>query len=85
MSDTYKAPESLNRIQAAALGLGGIGILACLAGMYLQPEQALRGWLLGFIFWAGIGFGGLGILLLQYVTGGAWGVVPFFPAGGQID
>jgi len=75
MSDTYKAPESLNRLQTAALGIGGIGILACFAGMYLQPEQALRGWLLGFIFWAGIGFGGLGILLLQYLTGGAWGVV----------
>lgn len=75
MSDTYQAPDSLNRLQTAALGIGGLGVLACLAGMFLQPEQALRGWLLGFIFWAGIGFGGLGILLLQYVTGGAWGVV----------
>ncbi len=75
MSDTYKAPKSLDRLQTASLGIGGIGVLACFAGMYLQPEQALRGWLLGFIFWAGIGIGGLGILLLQYVTGGAWGVV----------
>ncbi|REJ79404.1 MAG: hypothetical protein DWQ47_01300 [Acidobacteria bacterium] len=75
MSDTYQAPESLNRMQTAALGVGGIGVLVSLAGMFLQPEPALRGWLLGFIFWAGIGFGGLGILLLQYVTGGAWGVV----------
>lgn len=75
MSENYKVPESFNRFQTAALGVGGLGVVACIIGMFIQPEQALRGWLLGFIFWAGIGIGGLGILLLQYVTGGAWGVV----------
>jgi hypothetical protein len=38
-------------------------------------EQGLRSWLLGFIFWGGITFGGIGITMLQYLTGGAWGVV----------
>ena len=38
-------------------------------------EQALRSWLLGFVFWAGIGIGCLGILMTQYLTGGAWGVI----------
>ena len=41
MSDTYKAPESLNRFQTAALGIGGLGVIACLAGMYLQPEAGM--------------------------------------------
>ncbi|NNE65840.1 MAG: hypothetical protein HKN33_04680 [Pyrinomonadaceae bacterium] len=75
-TDTYNAPKSLNRWQSIALGAGGIGVIVWLVG-YLtgNEEEALRGWLLGFIFWAGIAIGGLGILMLQYVTGGAWGVV----------
>jgi hypothetical protein len=28
-----------------------------------------------FVFWSGIGFGSIGLLILQYLTGGAWGVV----------
>jgi hypothetical protein len=44
-------------------------------GLYFNTEQALLSWLLGFIFWTGIGIGCLGILMLQYLTGGAWGVV----------
>lgn len=78
-TDTYNAPESLNRWQSIALGVGGIGLVVWLIAYFTGgdglKEDALRGWLLGFIFWAGIAIGGLGILLLQYVTGGAWGVV----------
>ena len=75
INNTFKAPESLDRIQALALGIGGIGLLVWAVGCYMDSEAALRGWLLGFVFWAGIGIGGLGILHLQYLTGGAWGVV----------
>src|SRR5215217_7491266 len=71
----YFAPDDVKRWRTLALGVGGIGLIAWSFGLYLQPEQALRSWLLGFIFWAGIGFGSLGILMLQYLTGGAWGVV----------
>ncbi len=63
------------RWQSIALGIGGIGLIIWIFGYMTDPENALRGWLLGFIFWAGIAIGGLGILLLQYVTGGAWGIV----------
>lgn len=75
INNTFKAPEYLDRWQNIALGIGGIFTLIWAFGCFIDTENALRGWLLGYIFWAGIGFGGLGILLLQYLTGGAWGVV----------
>lgn len=71
----FNAPAELNGVRTIALGVGGIGLIGWAVGLYFSPEQALRSWLLGFIFWAGIGIGGVGILLLQYLTGGAWGVV----------
>jgi len=73
--DNFSAPEELSRLQTLALGVGVIGSLLLLFGGYFNPEQGLRSYLIGFIFWGGIGIGSLGILLLQHLTGGAWGLV----------
>ncbi|MGB7201316.1 MAG: hypothetical protein WBD16_03505 [Pyrinomonadaceae bacterium] len=72
----YYAPvEMITRWRTLSLGLGGIALIIWAVGAYFNTEQALRSWLLGFIFWGGIGLGSLGVLMLQYLTGGAWGVV----------
>ena len=74
----YYVTDVVKRWQLPALGIGGIASLVMIAIMLFLPgmrEQALRSWLLGFIFWGGIGIGCLGVLLLQYLTGGAWGVI----------
>ncbi|MEQ1604259.1 MAG: hypothetical protein ABL999_05265 [Pyrinomonadaceae bacterium] len=73
--ENYQAPAEINRLRTLALGIGGIALIIMAAGAYFNTEQALRSWLLGFIFWGGIGIGSLGVLMLQYLTGGAWGVV----------
>lgn len=74
-SDKYQTPAEINRLRTLALGVGGIALIIWAVGAYFNTEQALRSWLLGFIFWGGIGIGSLGVLMLQYLTGGAWGVV----------
>ena len=75
----FDAPAAdINRWRTIALGVGGIFSIIILGIALFSPglrEQALRAWLLGFIFWGGIGIGGLGILILQHLTGGAWGIV----------
>ncbi len=74
----FQAPQEINGWRTIGLGVGGVFSLIILAIAVLSPgmrEQALRSWLLGYIFWGGIGFGCLGVLILQYLTGGAWGVV----------
>jgi hypothetical protein len=69
------APAEVSRWQSLALGVGAVATILTLIGGYFNPEQGLRSWLLGFIYWGGISVGLLGILILQYLTGGAWGVV----------
>ncbi|HEY8559347.1 MAG TPA: hypothetical protein VIL74_03005 [Pyrinomonadaceae bacterium] len=73
----YQAPAELKRWGTLALGVGGICAIIVLGAMFFPQarETALRAWLLGFVFACGLGVGGLGILHLQYLTGGAWGVV----------
>jgi len=73
--DNYQAPDVINRWRTLSLGIGGIALIIWAVGTYLNVEQGMRSWLLGFIFWGGIALGSLGILMLQYLTGGAWGVV----------
>lgn len=74
----FQAPEEFGRWGKIALGIGGILSLVILAVAVISPEnreQALRSWLLGFLFWGGIAIGCLGVLMLQYLTGGAWAIV----------
>lgn len=78
MRENFDAPEDIGRWRNIALGVGGIAAAIILIAAVINPdlrEQALRSWLLGFCLWGGIGIGSIGILLLQYLTGGAWGVV----------
>jgi hypothetical protein len=75
---TYQTPSEVGRWRSVALGIGGIATIVMIAIAFLvegQRELVLRAWLLGFMLWGGIAIGGLGILMLQYLTGGAWGMM----------
>lgn len=69
--------DDLTKIQTLSLGVGIIGLIALIAGALLTDNvgYALRAYLLGFVYWAGIGIGCIGILILQHLTGGSWGIV----------
>ena len=71
-------PSEISRWRPIALGIGGIFTIIMLAVAIIFPaerEQVLRSWLVGFSLWGGISIGSLGLLILQHLTGGAWGVV----------
>ncbi|HEX8194934.1 MAG TPA: hypothetical protein VF571_01870 [Pyrinomonadaceae bacterium] len=69
--------QDLSRIQTLALGVGVVGMIALIAGAFLTDNvgSVLRSYLLGYVYWAGIGIGCVGLLTLQHLTGGSWGVV----------
>jgi hypothetical protein len=63
--------ESVKRI-ASIIGIAGL--LLCVAGYFSDHERFFQSYLFAFLFWAGFAVGGLGILLLNNVVGGKWGV-----------
>jgi hypothetical protein len=66
-------PE-LSGLGRAALIVGAIGVVASLAGAWLDPGQFFRSYLVAFLYCAGLSIGCLGILMVYHLTGGSGGV-----------
>ncbi len=69
--------STLRKYQSWAIIAAVIGVVGCVFGIFLDHglDHFFRGWLVGFVLWWGVSLGSLAILMLQYTTGGAWGVV----------
>src|SRR5256885_6559871 len=71
----YEPPAELSRVSTRALIVGVVLTVLLLIGAVIDRTQFFHAYLVGFIFWIGITVGSLALLLLQHLTGGAWGVV----------
>lgn len=80
MKTNYAAPADLGRIGGVATGIGLLGIIAWVIGAIVTghgntKETFFQTYLVAFVFWIGISLGCLGLLMVQYLGGGAWGVI----------
>jgi hypothetical protein len=71
----YKAPESIDRIRQSALIAGVVGLVICIIGIFKAPDHFFPSYLLAFMFVLGLSLGSLGLLMLQHLTGGNWGII----------
>jgi len=67
-------PASASRFARAALIVGALALAACVLGGISRPDHFFRSYLLAFVFWNGLAVGAMSVLMLQYLTGGAWGI-----------
>jgi hypothetical protein len=68
-------PTEFQRYQRRALGIGAVGLVLCAVAWALQPAAFFRSYLWAFNFFLGIALGCLVLVMLQFLTGGAWGLV----------
>ncbi len=71
----YRAPESIDRIRQGALIAGVVGLVICIIGVLKAPDRFFPSYLLAFMFILGLSLGSLGLLMLQHLTGGNWGII----------
>lgn len=71
----YKAPASVGRLQQRALLVGAAALIVTALGASTSPAQFFRSYLVAYLFALGIALGSLGLLMLQHLTGGHWGIV----------
>lgn len=76
MNGAYTTPPEASRYQQLALIVGAVFTVILAVGFFLSPrEMFFRSYLLAYVFWIGIALGCLAILMLQHLSGGAWGLV----------
>ena len=61
-------------ISRMAAIVGTIGFLLCIIAFVTNRTVFFQSYLFAFLYWSGFAIGGLGILLLNNVVGGRWGV-----------
>ena len=75
------ATTGIARAQFPALVVGILGIVGCVIGFLMNRDEFFKAYLPAWVFWFDICAGALGILMLQYVTGGEWGLMIRRPLG----
>ncbi len=65
----------LVRLERFSLIAGIVAAVLCLAGAFFDRDQFFRSYLMAFLFTLAVPLGCLAIEMMQYLTGGRWGVV----------
>jgi hypothetical protein len=71
----YQAPEGVSRLQRRAYFVGAIALLLSITGAVRNPELFYPAYLMSFMLILGLTVGSLGLLTLQHLTGGHWGII----------
>jgi hypothetical protein len=72
---TPELGRALDRTQRNALIAGAAALILCAIGLFFDPDQFFRAYLVGFMFWLGVTLGCMGLMALHYLSGGGWGLV----------
>ena len=67
--------RELNRWRNTFLLAGVALFVLSIIGAFFNPQQFFRSYLMGYLFWIGLALGAMALVMVQYLTGGAWGVV----------
>lgn len=74
-SATFAPPPELGRLQGMFLAAGAVGLLATAAAYFVDRPHFFQSWLVAWLLWLSVALGCLGLLMLNHLTHGGWGLV----------
>jgi hypothetical protein len=77
---TVELREKIRQWRGRFLVIGIIGVILLILAWFLTPAQFYRSYLWGYIYFLGVAMGSMAWLMVQYCSGGAWGVAIRRPA-----
>ncbi len=75
-TETYNPPDSLSGLQSKGMmaAIGG-AVLAGIGFAMAGADRFFEAYLIAWVAWTGVAVGSLALLMLQHLSGGAWGLV----------
>lgn len=67
-------PRDIEGLRSRALLAGAVGLLGCGIGFIVDRDHFFRSWLIAYLLFLGIALGSMGLLMIQHLSGGAWGI-----------
>ena len=71
----FAPPATVNRLRTVATLVAAVATVGSIICVVVDKKLFLQSWLVGFMFCLGLSLGSLALLMLQYTTGGNWGVL----------
>src|SRR5215471_3112153 len=71
----YSAPESVTRFEQRAFVVGAVALGLATFGALRSPETFYASYLMSFLLVLGLALGSLGLVMLQHLTSGHWGII----------
>lgn len=69
------APPSLQRIQRRSLTVGILAGVVAIILAFFETDKFFHAYLAAYMLWLGVTLGSMAFLMIQHMTGGAWGMV----------
>jgi hypothetical protein len=75
-NDTFQPPESISKMQRLGMGAALVGVVLTILVFAMSGQtRFFQAYLVAYTWGFGIVLGSMALLMVQHLTGGAWGVV----------
>src|SRR5215472_10992838 len=71
----FAPPGIVDRFRTLSMVVGALFAAVAIVVAALNFRLFIRGYLVAFMFWLGVTLGSLALLMLQYTSGGQWGIL----------
>jgi hypothetical protein len=73
--EEFVTPPVIDVVRKRSLIIGIAGTLLSILAAFVSPAHFFRAYLVAYMLWLGVTLGCLAILMLQYLSGGTWGLI----------
>jgi hypothetical protein len=76
VTENFNPPESVGGLQRFGMGAALVGVVLTIVGFVMQGQAAFfQAYLVAYTWAFGVVLGSMALLMVQHLSGGAWGVV----------